>query len=107
MRAWQVESVSKQRKFSGMRFAGLGIEFAAAVAGLTLVGHWLDLKYGWYPWGILGGAALGLVGGMYNMIREALTAARPAEKDLNEAAEEGRETKRAEEREKRQEEAGP
>lgn len=60
----------------GLRYAGLGIEFAAAVAGLTLVGFWIDRHFGSSPWGVLVGAAIGLIGGTYNMIREALSAGR-------------------------------
>ncbi len=59
-----------------MRFAGLGIEFAAAVAGLTLLGYWIDSRFGTKPWGLLIGVFIGLVGGMYNMIQEALMATR-------------------------------
>lgn len=68
--------MSSRRKLSGMRYAGLGMEFAAAVAGLTLLGHWADRHFGSEPWGLLIGAALGIVGGMYNMIREALGSTR-------------------------------
>ena len=63
-------------KNQGLRYAGLGIEFAAAVAGLTLVGYWVDRHFGSSPWGVLTGAAIGLIGGTYNMIREALSAGR-------------------------------
>jgi F0F1-type ATP synthase assembly protein I len=61
----------------GMRYAGLGIELAAAVGGLSLVGYWVDRHFGSGPWGLLGGALIGLVGGMYNLVREALAATRP------------------------------
>ncbi len=54
----------------GMRFWGIGVELAAAVAGLTFLGYWIDRHFGTSPWGILAGAAIGLVGGMYNLIRE-------------------------------------
>jgi len=63
-------------KNQGLRFAGLGVEFAAAVAGLTLVGYWVDHHFGSSPWGVLIGAAIGIIGGMRNMIREALSANR-------------------------------
>jgi ATP synthase protein I len=56
---------------SGLRLAGVGIEFAAAVAGLTLLGYWIDRRFGSAPWGVLIGAAIGLVGGTYNLIRQA------------------------------------
>jgi F0F1-type ATP synthase assembly protein I len=62
---------------SWLRFSGIGIEFAAAVAGFTLVGWWVDRHWNCGPWGLLIGAVLGLAGGMYNMIREALGAFKP------------------------------
>ncbi len=60
----------------GLGYLGLGVELAAAVAGLTLVGFWIDRHYGSEPWGLLIGALLGMIGGMYNMIRDALAAIR-------------------------------
>lgn len=65
----------------GMRYAGLGLEFAASVAVLTLLGWWVDRHFGTHPWGVLTGALIGLVGGMYNMIREALGAVRSQERE--------------------------
>jgi F0F1-type ATP synthase assembly protein I len=58
------------------RLAGIGIEFAAAVGGFTLAGYWWDRHFGTAPWGLLVGALLGLVGGMYNLIRQSLLASR-------------------------------
>lgn len=57
-----------------IRFAGIGVEFAAAVAGFTVVGYWIDNHYGSSPKGVLIGAVLGLIGGTYNLIRESLGA---------------------------------
>lgn len=57
-------------------FGGLGFEFAAGVAGTTLIGLWIDRHYDSQPWGTLVGAVIGLVGGMYNMIRAALAQGR-------------------------------
>jgi len=65
---------------SWVRLSGVGVEFAGAVAGLALVGYWIDSKYDSRPWGVLIGAALGLIGGTYNLIRESLAAFRE-EKD--------------------------
>lgn len=58
------------------RLSGIGIELAAAVAGFTFAGYWWDRYFGTRPWGALIGALLGLVGGMYNLIRQSLTAVR-------------------------------
>jgi F0F1-type ATP synthase assembly protein I len=62
---------------SWLRFSGIGIEFAAAVAGFTMVGWWVDRHWNCRPWGLLIGVVLGLTGGMYNMIRQALGAFKP------------------------------
>ncbi len=60
---------------SWLRYSGIGIEFASAVAVFALLGYWIDQHYGWRrPWGLLTGAALGLTGGMYNLIRQSLSA---------------------------------
>lgn len=63
---------------------GLGFEFAAAVAGLTLVGYWLGGYFGNAALGIVIGAAVGLVGGMYNLLRATLaTSGRSGEREGN------------------------
>jgi F0F1-type ATP synthase assembly protein I len=54
------------------QFLTLGFETAAGVALGYFVGHWLDRKYGWEPWGTLVGAMLGMAAGMYLLIKEAL-----------------------------------
>jgi len=61
---------------SGLRLAGVGIEFAAAVAGLSLLGYWIDRHFGTGPWGVLIGAGIGIVGGTYNLIRDVLVGPR-------------------------------
>lgn len=68
----------QKKPATGTRLLGIGFEFAAAVAGFTLVGYWFDRHYGHSPWGVLVGAGLGLIGGMYNLIRESLAASREA-----------------------------
>ena len=59
-----------------VKYSGMGMELAAAVAGFVLVGVWVDRHYETAPWGVVIGAVLGLVGGMYNLIRESLAALR-------------------------------
>ena len=67
----------KQKSILG-RASGVGIEFAAAVAGFSLVGIWVDRHYGSGPWGFLIGLGLGLIGGTYNLVRESLLASKEA-----------------------------
>jgi F0F1-type ATP synthase assembly protein I len=56
----------------------MGLEFAGAVAGFTLIGYWVDRHYATGPWGVVVGAALGLTGGLYNLVKESLRAVRDA-----------------------------
>mgnify|MGYP001826019037 CR=1 FL=1 len=63
----------KKRRTS-TKLAGLGFEFAAAVAGFAFFGYWIGNYYGRAELGILIGAVLGLIGGMYNLIRVTLAA---------------------------------
>lgn len=65
------------QRFPGwVRYSGVGLELAGATAGLALVGYWIDGKFGTKPWGILGGVLIGLVGGLYNLVKESLAAVR-------------------------------
>lgn len=68
---------SKQRA-SWARLSGIGFELVAAVAVFTLIGYWWDRHFQTGPWGLLVGALLGVVGGMYNLIRQSLLASREA-----------------------------
>lgn len=51
--------------------SGVGFDFAGAVAGLTLVGYVFDRYQDTAPWGLLIGACLGIVGGLYNSLKAA------------------------------------
>ena len=60
------------------RLAGIGFELAAAVAGFVLVGYWVGKYFVRVETGIVIGAVLGLIGGMYNLIRVTMAASRGA-----------------------------
>ena len=69
-------------RFPGwVRYSGVGLELAGATAGLALLGYWIDGKYGTTPWALLGGVALGIVGGLYNLIKQSMAAIHEAESD--------------------------
>lgn len=55
-----------------LRHGSKGFELAAAVGGLMLVGRWIGGHYGNARLGIVIGAVLGIVGGMYNLVRASL-----------------------------------
>ena len=74
-----------------IRHGGIGFEFVAAVVGFSLVGLWIDRHYDSRPWGLVVGAALGLIGGTYNLIRGSMAAFR---KPDNPADEEERRSRR-------------
>ncbi len=64
------------KKPGSKRWAGLGFEMAAGVVGFALVGYWLGRYYGNGAVGLVIGAALGVVGGMYNLIRASIVTSR-------------------------------
>jgi F0F1-type ATP synthase assembly protein I len=77
------------RRYPGwVRYSGVGLELAGATAGLALIGYWLDGRFGLRPWGTVIGAIIGLVGGLYNLIRESLAAVREAQADDRSARDE-------------------
>ncbi len=45
-------------------------EFLATLGVLGFAGHWADERYKIQPWGLLGGLLLGMVTGLYLMLRE-------------------------------------
>ena len=74
--------MSADRRFPNwVRHSGVGLELAGAVAGFALLGYWIDRHFGSQPWGLLTGLVLGIVGGLYNMVSEALRATREAQQD--------------------------
>ncbi len=80
-----------------MQYSGIGVEFSAAVAGFALFGFWIDRHYGSRPWGLVIGAALGLIGGTYNLIKKSMKAFEPpdsAEHADSEKGKDGDETPR-------------
>jgi F0F1-type ATP synthase assembly protein I len=72
--------VERNAQPAWLRLAGLGFELAASIAGGALLGWWLDRRLGTEPKLLIVLAAVGIVGGLYNVIRLALSASRDAER---------------------------
>ena len=69
---WGTESMADTQEPNPWRYAGVGLELVAVVLVLMWVGYWLDGKLDTSPWLMLTGALLGIVGGLYNLVRDAL-----------------------------------
>ena len=67
-------------------FMPSGFELVASVAGFAAIGYWLGGRYGDALIGTAIGAVLGIVGGMYNLIRRSLAGSRrgPADRKNSE-----------------------
>jgi ATP synthase protein I len=87
--AWPMPA--ERRSAGWIRYSGIGLELAGATAGLALVGYWIDGRFGTSPWGLLGGVVIGIVGGLYNLVRESLEAIREARTEDAEAEAEEKE----------------
>jgi ATP synthase protein I len=70
-----------------IRHSGVGLEMAGAIAAFALVGYWIDRWYGTDPWALVVGVILGLVGGLYNLVKQSLQAVREARVEDEAAAE--------------------
>jgi len=59
-----------------LRMAGLGMELTGAVVGGVAIGWWIDRQLGSSPKATLGGGLIGIVGGLYNLLKAALRSGR-------------------------------
>jgi len=64
-----------------VRHSGMGLQLAGGVAGFAFGGYWIDKRYGTQPWGLVAGLVLGIVGGLYSLVKEALQASREAKRE--------------------------
>lgn len=75
----------RESKRAWVGLASAGFEIAAAVGGFAALGWWIDRQRDSSPWGLLIGALLGLVGGLYNLVKASLAAGRQAQREDAEA----------------------
>jgi F0F1-type ATP synthase assembly protein I len=61
-----------QREPSPWRYAGVGLELAGVVAVLAWLGYAFDNWRGTAPWGVLAGSTIGVVGGLYNLVKQVI-----------------------------------
>ncbi len=60
-----------RREPNPLVLGGAAAELGLVVAALTALGWWIDGKLGTSPWCTLTGAAIGIIGGLYNLWRTA------------------------------------
>ena len=58
--------------WEGSRYASVGIEFGLSVIIGYLIGRWLEQRYGFSPWGTLGGIVLGFAAALRSLLRLAM-----------------------------------
>ncbi len=58
------------------RYASVGLEFGISVVIGYFGGHWLEDKFGFAPWGGIGGIVIGFVAGLRTLLRAARRAER-------------------------------
>jgi F0F1-type ATP synthase assembly protein I len=66
---------------SWLRLSGIGIEFVGIVVVCALIGYWADRHWHSSPWGVIAGLVLGMIGSLYNLIRETTSASRQAREE--------------------------
>ncbi len=69
---------------SKFRLAGMGLELAGAVIGGCAIGWYVDYKFD-TRYGMITGALIGIVGGMYNLIKQALKTIKDEQKRIDES----------------------
>ncbi len=64
---------AKDRFSAGqLKYMGLGFEFAGAIIVMTLMGLFVDRQWATEPWGLLIGGVVGIVCGMYVLLKAAV-----------------------------------
>lgn len=68
----KTEPPKKDQEKSPWSYAGVGLQFAATTAIFVLMGMYVDRRMGSAPWATVGLTMLGLVGGLYLLIKDAI-----------------------------------
>jgi F0F1-type ATP synthase assembly protein I len=63
------------------KYSSVGFELAGGVAVFCLIGYFIDERMGTSPVGLITGAILGIIGGVYLLIKQALIINKTLEKD--------------------------
>jgi len=58
------------------KYVGLGVELVIPILLGIWIGRWLDRRFGWTPWGTLGGGGLMIAAGLTGFFRTVLPALR-------------------------------
>lgn len=58
-----------RRDDSFARYAGLGMQYAATIAALALLGAWADKRLSSSPWLLLAGALVGFLAATFSLVR--------------------------------------
>ena len=71
---------------SKFRLAGMGLELAGSVIGGCVIGWYIDRQFEIEQrYGLLTGAIIGIVGGMYNLVRQSLSTIKNEQKHRDES----------------------
>ena len=65
---------------SQFKYMGIGFEFAGSVIILAAVGYFVDRHWNVGPWGVLIGSLVGIVTGMYVLLKETLKISKDQDK---------------------------
>ncbi len=62
------------------RFSTVGLDLVLSIVLLGYAGHWAEQRWGFEPWGIMGGALLGAFAGFRSLYKAAKLAEKEMEK---------------------------
>ena len=71
---------SEPREKTSWSYAGMGIQFAGTTLLFTLMGVYLDRRFGWSPWATVVLSMVSVIGGLYLLIKEMIQQDAPKKK---------------------------